>query len=110
MIGCRRSYIATRQNAFVFPLGPKLSFTLRAPIVQGRSFLAADESGLSGPTVLVSMGNQSEFGEVICKQMVSLLEDLIAVRDVTSRYGEGKPNVNELVYDCHEEDKPMQYL
>ena len=57
------------------------------------------------------MGNQSEFGKVICEQTVSpLWEELIEVRDKTICDGERKPNVNLLVYDYDEEDKPMQYL
>ena len=57
------------------------------------------------------MGNQIEFGKVIWKETVStLLEDLIEVRDTTSRDGESIPNVNVLVYDCDEGDKRMQYL
>ena len=112
MIGYRRSsVVAQANNAFGFPLGPKRSFTLRAFIVQGRNLPAADESGLSDPTVLVSMGNQSQLGKVVCKQTVSpLWEDLIEVRDITIRDGERKPNVNVLVYDYDEEDKLMQYL
>ena len=79
-----------------------------AHMVQHRSLPAGDESGLSDPTVLASTGNQSESGKVMWKQTVStLLEDLIEVRDITSRDGEGKPNGNVLMYGCDEGDKPM---
>lgn len=110
LLGYRRSSGAPRPNAFGFPLGHKRSYTLRAYIVQGRNLPAADESGLSDPTVLVSMGNRSKYGEIICRQTVSpLWEDLIEVSDITIRDGERKPNVNVLVYD-YDEDEPMQYL
>ena len=79
-----------------------------AHIVQHRRLPAGYESGSSDPTVLASTGNQSESGKVMWKQTVStLLEDLIEVRDITSRDGEGKPNGNVLMYGCDEEDKPM---
>ena len=57
------------------------------------------------------MGNQIEFGKVVCKQTMSpLCEDLIEVRDLTILNGERKPNVNGMVHDYDEEDKSMRYL
>ena len=59
-------------------------------------------SGFFDPTVLVSMGNQSESFEIGCKQAISpQCEELIEIK-YTIREGQRKPNVNVLVYDYND--------
>lgn len=99
-----------KSDTYAIPLGQERSYTLRALILQGRNLPAADESGLSDPRVVVSMGDKSQCGEVLCRQTVSpMWEELVEVMDIRIRDGERKPNVNVLIYDF-EEERPMKYL
>ena len=100
-----------KPTTYGIPLGVERSYTLRALILQGRNLPAADESGLSDPRVVVSMGDQSKKGTVLCKQTVApLWEELIEIHDIKIRDGERKPNVNVLIYDFDGENQPMDYL
>ncbi|CDF40303.1 unnamed protein product [Chondrus crispus] len=106
-----RSDSVVKPHTYSIPLGYERSYTLRALILQGRNLPAADETGLSDPRVVVSMGDKSEYGQVFCKQTVSpSWEELIEVKDIKIRDGERKPNVNILIYDYDGEDIPMAYL
>jgi C2 domain len=100
-----------KSRTFSMPLGAERLYTLRALILQGRNLPAADDSGLSDPRVVVSIGNKSTAGKVFCKQTVSpLWQEMIEVRDVSIREGERKPNVNVIIYDFDSDEEPMQYL
>lgn len=109
--GPTRALSSPKPNAYAVPLGQERSYTLRALILQGRNLPAADESGLSDPRVVVSMGDKSKMGAVFCRQTISpLWEELIEVHHIKIRDGERQPNVNVLIYDYDGEGKPMQYL
>lgn len=100
-----------KSKTYSTPVGAEQLFTLRALILQGRNLPAADESGLSDPRVVVSIGNKSTPGKVFCRQTVSpLWQEIVEVRDVAIREGERKPNVNVIIYDYDSEEEPMQYL
>lgn len=105
------TFAVMKPDTYTNSLGQERSYTLRALILQGRSLPAADESGLSDPKVVVSMGDKSREGSVVCRQTVSpLWEELIEVQDIKIRDGERKPNINVLIYDVDDEDEAMQYL
>lgn len=100
-----------KSRTYSVPAGTERLYTLRALILQGRNLPAADESGLSDPRVVVSMGNKFTKGNVFCKQTVSpLWLEMITVTDIVIRDGERKPNVNVIIYDFDGPHEPMQYL
>jgi C2 domain len=100
-----------KSRTFSTPVGAERLYTLRALVLQGRNLPAADESGLSDPRVVVSIGNKSTPGKVFCRQTVSpLWQEIIEVRDIAIREGERKPNVNVIIYDYDNDEEPMQYL
>lgn len=100
-----------KSRTYSAPVGPERLYTLRALILIGRNLPAADESGLSDPRVVVSIGNKSMAGRVFCRQTISpLWQEIIEVRDVCIRDGERKPNVNVIIYDYDNDEEPMQYL
>lgn len=100
-----------RSKTTSVPFGSERSYTLRALILQGRNLPAADESGLSDPRVVVSMGNKSCPGKVYCKQTVApRWQEMIEVKGILIREGERKPNVNVIIYDYDDDSTPMKYL
>lgn len=104
-------YASAKSDTYSIPLGAERSYTLRAMIWKGRNLPAADESGLSDPVVMVSMGDKREKGEVVCRQTVApLWQELIEIHDIKVRDGERKPNVNILIFDYDGEGNPMDYL
>lgn len=106
-----RALTSPKSMIYSYPLGEERSYTLRALILQGRNLPAADESGLSDPRVLVSMGDKRKMGSVLCRQTVSpLWKELIEVQDVRIRDGERKPNVNVIISDQDDDGQEMKYL
>lgn len=106
-----RADTGPKADSYSVALGAEHSYTLRALILQGKNLPAADESGLSDPIVMVSMGDKTKMGSVFCRQTVSpLWEELIEVQGIKIRDGERKPNVNVLIYDYDGEGQLMDYL
>jgi len=90
--------------------GEEKLYELRALVIQGRNLPAADSTGLSDPFVVISVGDQSRKGTIICKQTIApLWKETILVSNISVRHGERLPNVNVLVYDW-DEDNEFDYL